>query len=250
MSAQFVRFNLPGQIQGIKSIYKSDPAGRYCPICDKPSSAFIPGGVVKKRANAKCPSCGALERHRLFWLYFVNSLMPRFITSRLRLLHVAPEAYISKRLKGIDGIDYVSGDLFMPDVDVKLDLTDIEFPDATFDIILCSHILEHIPDDATAMHEMFRVIRPGGFLLVMVPLYGATTYEDWSIATPEGRLAHFGQNDHVRKYGEDIEQRLALPGFEVAPRRYAKEVEPWLAEYAALVGNQIIYECHKPAVII
>jgi glycosyltransferase involved in cell wall biosynthesis/SAM-dependent methyltransferase len=235
----------PGRLEDIRRAWQADPSGHYCPVCGNVSPAFISGGVVKKRHNAKCPRCGAFERHRLFWLYYVNDLSPRLPTRLKQLLHVAPEEHIGQLLHSADDINYLSGDLFMPNVMVRLDLIAIDFPDNRFDVIVCSHILEHIPDDAKAMREMFRVTRPGGFVLVMVPLYGERTYEDSSIITPEGRLQHFGQDDHVRKYGEDIEQRLTAAGFEVTPRRFAREVGREIAAYAAL-KSQVIYECRKP----
>jgi phosphoglycolate phosphatase len=237
--------SISGRINDIHEAYQSNPNGYYCPVCGSASPAFIPGGVVKARQNAKCPVCGALERHRLFGLYWKDDLSPRLPERLKNVLHVAPEEHIARLLKATSDVDYLSGDLFMPNVMVKLDLTDIDFPDDSFDVILCSHVLEHIPDDQKAMREMFRVIRPGGYVLVMVPLYGATTYENPSITTDEDRLAHFGQKDHIRKYGKDIGQRLAKAGFNVAARHYAKEIDPKIANYAALV-DQVIFECFKP----
>ena len=100
---------------------------------------------------------------------------------------------------------------------VQLDLTEIGYPEASFDVIVCAHVLEHIPSDVKAMKEMFRVLSPGGLVVVQVPLYGQTTYEDFSITSERGRLAAFGQRDHVRKYGLDLQNRLAGAGFHVRP---------------------------------
>lgn len=232
-------------VSEIHKLKAKTPAGYYCPVCGTHNVSFLPGGVEKKRPNAKCPTCGALERHRLVWMYMVNDLWPRLPRGKKHLLHVAPEEHLAKLLHESDDINYLSGDLFMPNVMVKLDLTDIDFPDNRFDIILCSHVLEHIPDDLRAMGEMLRVIKPGGFVIVIVPLYGETTYEDASITTPEGRLEHFGQDDHVRKYGSDIETRLSRSGFSVRSRKYATDLAPDISKFTALRG-QVIYECVKP----
>jgi SAM-dependent methyltransferase/glycosyltransferase involved in cell wall biosynthesis len=236
----------PGRMTQVREQLAQKATGYYCPICGTHSAAFRSGGVASKRPNAKCPSCGALERHRLFWLYFVNDLYPKLPADRMKqLLHVAPEAYVARPLHEADDINYLSGDLFMPNVMVKLDLTQMEFPDKRFDVIICSHILEHIPDDVKAMREMFRTTRPGGYVIVMVPLYGGVTYEDWSITTPEDRLRHFGQDDHVRKYGRDIEDRLRSAGFSVTARTYRSEVGPQIAQCLAL-KEQVIFECQRP----
>src|SRR5206468_716699 len=153
----------PARMTRIRQELAANPTGHYCPVCGIHNKAFRPGGVVVKRSNAKCPACGALERHRLFWLYFVNDLYPRLPAGRMKqLLHVAPEQYIARPLHEADDLNYLSGDLLMPNVMVKLDLTQMDFPDGRFDVIICSHILEHIPDDAKAMQELFRTTRPGG----------------------------------------------------------------------------------------
>ena len=142
-------------------------------------------------------------------------------------------------------ISYLSGDLESPDAMVRLDLTQIELPDRRFDLVLCSHVLEHIPDDEKAMREMYRVTKPGGPAIIQVPLYGPTTYEDSSILTEEGRQKAFGQRDHVRKYGEDIVARLERAGFAVVAQRPVELVPPDLRDFMGL-KNQIILECRRP----
>jgi len=99
-----------------------------------------------------------------------------------------------------------------------LDLTAIDAPDQSFDVVLASHVLEHIPDDGCAMREIRRVLAPGGWAFLVVPFDPdrQVTYEDPSITTEEGRKAAFGQEDHVRWYaGEDFEKRLERAGFSV-----------------------------------
>jgi len=96
-----------------------------------------------------------------------------------------------------------------------MDITDIRHQSASFDAIYCSHVLEHVPNDKKAMGEFFRVLKPGGWAALQVPIPRDKTYEDWSITAPLDRAAAFGQSDHVRIYGLDIVERLREVGFEV-----------------------------------
>jgi SAM-dependent methyltransferase len=96
-----------------------------------------------------------------------------------------------------------------------MDLTDIQYPDGAFDIVMVSHVLEHIPDDRRAMRELRRVTSPGGWALLQVPLRDGPTLEDPSITDPDERVRAFGQADHVRMYGPDIAERLTQGGFRV-----------------------------------
>jgi len=213
-----------------------------CPICLKEVEAFRPFGNPK-RQNAQCPHCGGLERHRLAWCFF-KGRTNLFDQRPKRLLHVAPERTMSKMVSAIPGIDYLSADLDSRLAMVKMDLTDILFKNEYFDVILCSHVLEHIPDDAKAMSEMYRVLRPGGWAAIQVPVYGDSTYENSSIISPDDRLRMFGQRDHVRKYGRDITGRLSAAGFVVEHVLYAQEVSEVDRKKFALKAQDIFY-CTK-----
>jgi SAM-dependent methyltransferase len=137
------------------------------------------------------------------------------------MLHVAPDVSLHRRLRALSGVDYLSADLDSTKADVQMDLTAIALPDDSFDLILASHVLEHIPDDVAAMGELRRVLRPGGVAILAVPYWGDTTREDLSITDPEERRRLYGQTDHVRMYGRDgvFEDRLRSVGFEVAVDR-------------------------------
>lgn len=97
----------------------------------------------------------------------------------------------------------------------NMDITDLKLQDDSFSLVWCSHVLEHIENDRKAIAEFFRVLRPSGLAVILVPIYGAKTYEDIEIQSPEERLEHFKQEDHVRLYGSDIESRFADVGFKV-----------------------------------
>ena len=181
-----------------------------CPVCGGRWRAFRDAW---NRPGAICPRCGAHERHRALWL-FLRRDRPELLAQARSLLHFAPEHALERRLRRLRGVRYVTTDLDPEKGELQLDLTALELPDRAFDAVLCSHVLEHIPDDASAMSELYRVT--GQWCIVMVPQDGrATTYEDPSITTPEERAAHFWQDDHVRIFGADIVERLEAAGFDV-----------------------------------
>lgn len=202
----------------------------HCVCCKKDFVTFLPGGVVRKRENVLCPNCGSLERHRLIWHYI--SYQTDLLKSQNKLLHIAPEKLFFRIFSTQPNVEYVPGAKFgegyedeYPAGTLNIDLTAIDLPDNSFDVVLCSHVLEHIPDDAQAMKELYRVLKPGGWGIVQVPLdpNREKTYEDFSITSPEEREKAFGQYDHVRVYGNDYGDRLSKAGFEVHRMAYAKE---------------------------
>ena len=131
------------------------------------------------------------------------------------MLHVAPETMFRKILKKNVGAGYLTADLNGKGVDIAMDITDIQYPDNTFDIIYCSHVLEHVPDDRRAMREFRRVLKPDGWAVILVPITADKTHEDPSLTDSAERLRRFGQEDHVREYGPDYVDRLREAGFRV-----------------------------------
>lgn len=129
---------------------------------------------------------------------------------RLRLLHFAPESAIERRVRPL--ADYVTADLDPGAAMVAADITALPFEDASFDALLCIHVLEHVTDDRAATAELRRVLAPGGWGVVMVPLdlERAETYEDPSVTSPAARRREFWQEDHLRLYGRDLAERLGL----------------------------------------
>jgi SAM-dependent methyltransferase len=186
---------------------------RYCPICTAHARRFLSFGNPS-RPDALCPWCRSLERHRLVWCYFRR--MTDLLDGRLkRMLHVAPEPALERVLAPGVGPGYVTADLTSPAAAEKMDLTDIRHPDGSFDVIYCSHVLEHVPDDRSAMRELHRVLSPRGWALLLVPITADRTVEDPSVTDPEERLRLFGQKDHVRRYGPDFVDRLRSVGLAV-----------------------------------
>jgi SAM-dependent methyltransferase len=167
-----------------------------------------------RREDALCMFCGSLERHRLVWLYFKRKTN-LYSGNSLKMLHVAPEEVFEKLLRTQLGSNYLTADLYNPRAMVKMDITDIQYPDDSFDVIYCSHVLEHVIDDKKAMREFLRVSKPNGWAILLVPIVAEHTFEDLSITEPAERARLFGQEDHVRNYGRDYEDRLREAGFDV-----------------------------------
>ena len=192
------------------------------PIDNAHLSRFLPYGYENIRKNALSPSTLSLERHRLLWLYLKNET--NVFTDSVKLLHIAPEQAYYKRLRKRDNIDYTSLDLHSPIADINADIKKMPFMDEAFDVIICNHVLEHIKDDGTALKEIFRTLKTGGFAVLQIPLDQKLqkTYEDDSIVDPELRKKHFGQYDHVRVYGWDFFEKLNKLGFESEAIAYAE----------------------------
>lgn len=193
------------------------------PIDGKTYRTFLPYGYGKQRKNALSPGTLSLERHRQMWLYLQNET--DFFSGNYKVLHIAPEQEFLRRFKKMKNLEYISADLYSPIVDVKADILNLPFGDESFDIVFCNHVLEHIEDDRTAMKELYRVMKKGGWGIFQVPLKNglADTYEDFSIKDPKERQKHFGQYDHVRWYGIDYFDRLKSIGFEVDINYYSKK---------------------------
>jgi SAM-dependent methyltransferase len=198
-----------------------------CPICGSKLRKFLPFGfnfpvLAQKnvigggyRLNAHCPVCGSFDRERLLYLYLLYKT--DIFKKQTKLLHIAPELSLSSILKKKNNIDYLTADLNSKGVMIQMDVTDMPYPDYTFDAIICNHVLEHIIDDRKAMRELYRILKPVGWGILQVPLSLSLekTYEDYSISTPSEREQAFGQYDHVRIYAEDYYERLEEAGFQV-----------------------------------
>jgi len=225
------------------------------PIDGKSFRKFLPYGYGTQRPNVLSPSTLSLERHRLLWLYLQNETdffkpvrkSQDSGSSKLKVLHMAPEQCFLKRFKKLKHIDLVTADLYSPIVDIKADILDLPFNNNSFDIIFCNHVLEHIEDDQKAMQELYRVLKPGGMGIFQIPqdYTRETTYEDFSITAPEERAKHFGQYDHVRVYGSDYFDRLRAVEFTVNEVNYSKKLSEQEMDKYRLMKNEILPVCFK-----
>jgi SAM-dependent methyltransferase len=209
-----------------------------CPVCGVELRAFRQGASSYVRmvraydyiypleaietfnvAAYSCPSCDASDRERLYALYLDGVFRSLDRERRYRLVEFAPSFGLSRKLKSYPFVAYRSADLFRNNVDDRIDITDMRpYADGSVDMFLCSHVLEHVPDDRRAMRELHRILRGGGFGIVMVPLVHGVeeTHEDPAVDTPELRWKYFGSDDHLRQYGkQDFVDRLVAAGFTV-----------------------------------
>ncbi|MEO5584001.1 MAG: methyltransferase domain-containing protein [Flavobacteriales bacterium] len=215
---------------------------RYlCPFCGFRSKDFALTGkdypvLIEKQVigagirRGACYQCSSSDRERLIYAYLKHKLNIFEKPERVSILHLAPELRLTKVLLRSGFGKYICGDLFTegyirPEHAQNMNVLDIPYPDNSFDLVICNHLLEHVPNDLDAMKELLRVLKVGGEAILQVPISknSAKTIEDWSVITPEGRASAFGQFDHVRIYGQDYTERLTSAGFLVERMNISKE---------------------------
>lgn len=171
-----------------------------------------------------CPRCGAADRNRLYAMYIEHYLCEhKGFCDGFKLLYFAPvqslSSFIRSRLKGLANSIYRTADLFMDDVDDKVDIMNMkDYPDGEYDFFICSHVLEHVRDDRKAMRELNRILSDGGQGILMVPinLTRKEIDEDPDCADEQERWRRFGQGDHVRSYSKcGFVERIHEVGFDV-----------------------------------
>ncbi len=221
--------------------------GKKCPICGCTRRKFLPYGYTQQRENALCPSCLALERHRLLWLYL--SRETQIERQRPTLLHIAPEVSLMQKFKKIyKGFNkrYITADLESPLSHLHFDVQQIPLHDNYADVIICNHLLEHVEDDGKAMRELHRVLKKGGWGILLSPVEydRAVTFEDDTITDPRERAKVFGQYDHRRIYGTDYAERLEAAGFKVEQIDYFESFSRAEQQLFALT-REIVYRVEK-----
>jgi SAM-dependent methyltransferase len=164
-----------------------------------------------------------------------------FFTKPQKVLHIAPELCFIHRFEQQKNLDYITADIESPLAKIKMDVHSIPFDEGTFDVVFCNHVLEHVADDLQAMREMHRVLKPGGWGIMQIPLFYPLpdkTYEDPNITDPAAREKAFGQDDHVRLFGKDYPDRLRSAGFTVT--------EDWLVQELPAEESQRYALPHEP----
>lgn len=232
--------------------YLRNQVSGYCLCCKQDVKEFLPGGVDSSifrrfhivggglRDNYLCPSCHSNDRER--WLLYVLSSIFTF-SSNDKVLHFAPEASVKKYLE-TKICDYYSCDISVGRAAHIVDVTDIQFKNDTFDLIIINHVLEHILDEQRALGELKRVLKPSGVIIMSFPIcMDQETYENHEIVTPEARLAEYGQEDHVRLYGTDFMQRLEKNGFDVIVYRPQDYFDEEAIQHFGFLGEDMLLIC-------
>ena len=241
--------------------------GKYrCIVCKRPLRRFFPFSEDLQRkarnngfeydfhqmetlnvTNCNCPFCLSSDRERLYFIY-LEHYFSQTKKGKYSILDFAPSDEFAKQLKAKSNTEYYSADLMRPNVDLHLDICNMkELNDDRYDIIICSHVLEHVPDPDAALRELFRILRHGGIAIIMVPIFLGVkeTIDDPSHTSDEQRLKFYGQMDHVRLFSrQDFLSRVRHAGFtisEVVPSMLDKVV----IQKNAIAENSILYVCSR-----
>lgn len=216
-----------------------------CPCCGGNFRRFLP---MNNRDDVRCPKCESLERQRSLWLYLKNKT--NILADNLKVLHVAPvgpEKIIRNNLEAFPTIVYVGADLKSSEVPIKMDITDIKYADNYFDVILCVHVLEHVIDDLKAMKELFRVLKPGGWAIILAPIGAGLeiTLEETDLTDPKKQTEKFGMPGHIRIYGKDYKERLEKAGFNVKIDTYIRDLGSEILKKYGMNIEDDMYVCTK-----
>lgn len=171
-----------------------------------------------------------------------------FFQQKNNVLHIAPEVCFFKKFEKVHTDTYITADIESPLAKVKMDIHHIPYSDNFFDVILCNHVLEHVESDTKVLSELFRVLKKGGWAILQVPFFEPIpeiTLEDPNIISPEARFQHYGQDDHLRKYGKDYPKRISNVGFDVEENMFIKTLSPEEIQKYGLPIEEVIYFCKK-----
>ena len=222
---------------------------RYkCPCCSWTLRGFVDRhDLIATNSDGYCPRCNAKARHRRVWLYLKEH--SSLFSDHLRVLEIAPWVTLAERFQQLPNIYFVGLDLERRGSHVSLvgDTTLLPIGSDSFDVALSIHVLEHIEDDRSAMTELYRVLKPGGWAVIAVPIrLDRPTHEDPSITDPEERARAFGESSHLRYYGADFADRLEAAGFEVSMDSGSQVPSETRLRYG-LRETENIFLCVKPA---
>lgn len=260
-----VKFLLPKSVygpmaEGFRPIWALRYAGNkvQCAVCKRRSSRFLPWHMRyeinehytvvagRPRKNHHCPACHATSRMQMMYFYLEQLFQSK--SERFRVLHVAPERSLRKWLSEHDRVDYVSMDIGSPMAMVHTDLMQLCFDENQFDVVIASHVLEHVYADRQAMRELLRILKPEAVAILQVPiaLELEQTIDDPDEKNPLERERRFGQNDHLRLYGQDYADRLAEEGFAVEEYDMQAELGQALVDLHCLEEGETLFLCRKP----
>ncbi|MBF8275249.1 MAG: type 11 methyltransferase [Candidatus Brocadiaceae bacterium] len=213
---------------------------RYCPVCGKSSRKFVKHDIVE---NSRCVHCGAHERHRVVWLY-LSRKTDLFNGVPKKMLTVGIDLPFDKPLKSRLGANYLTADLFNLRAMIKMDVSDIHYPEASFDVVYCSHVLTYVPNDRQGMRELFRVLKPHGWAILADPIRYAKTTDVPFIDQAASSLKMFNtEAERYHHYGPDYEERLRAAGFKTQAIRPADFLNAEEMEYMGItiMAHDIFY---------
>lgn len=216
----------------------------HCPCCGWSFRNFIVGGTsLRSKLNGYCPRCNSKPRHRWLWRFLQGQ---RLLGNDGRILHLSPAYSMARCFRKQSFSNYFSADLLTKsNIHFKMNLSDAPFPAHTFQAIICLHVLEHVKHDKPAIRHLYRITKPGGWVLIGVPIrLDQKTYEDATITTPEARKEAFGEKDHYRFYGYDLLAQLETIGFEVEMYKAADLKRDVLLKYG-LKCEEVMFLCKK-----
>ena len=213
----------------------------YCPICNSNLKKFIPI-YFKSGVDNSCPRCGSLSRTRSLYNY-ISEKIP---LNQHSILDFSPHRSIYNNLSKTKK-NYIANDFDNQfHADTHHDITDLPFEKESFDLIICFHVLEHIPNDDKAIANLHKVLKKNGNLLIQVPLKEGETDEDLSITDPKLRENRFGQSDHVRIYGKnDLRNKIEKKGFRVNIIDYSEKLTTDQINYFGINKGELIFHCIK-----
>ena len=213
-----------------------------CSCCGWKLRAFTKGGgsyII--RSKGYCPRCNSKARHRRIWLFL--KFQTNLFSDQQTLLHISPKYCLSRQLKKRNNINYIGADINpQVNINLNLDLTATPFKINSFDSVICIHVLEHIDNDTVAIQEIYRILKPGGWAVISVPIQlDQRTYEDPSINTPDGRKKAYGESGHYRIYGYDLLTKFETCGFQVQLDKATKVDNHTRETYGLQVDENIFY---------
>ena len=235
---KYIPLALKQRARALQTQAKLISARHHCPVCDARVIAFLPLPEVFHETQKKhgfpfadsdaetcnttaylCPSCEASDRDRLYAIYLSDHLKS---LSNGELVDFGPSAPLSAFIRQlIEGrnIEYRTADLLTDNADDRVDITDLHsYENDRFDFFICSHVLEHVPDDRKALRELYRILKPGGKAILMVPIILSIDQidEDPSVTDESELWRRFGQDDHIRLYSKSgFLERVREAGFRV-----------------------------------
>ena len=212
-----------------------------CNICLSKSKKFIPISFINSKDKI-CPKCGSLSRFRALGFYVSNY----FQNLNMNILDFSPHRslhnFFNAKFPNYISSDYE--DQFF--AQKKYDITKIDENDQRFHLIICFHVLEHVLEDEKAITELHRILKKNGILIIQVPLKPGKTYEDIKLTTKNERLEAFGQEDHVRIYGQkSLEEKLKKFEFNVEIIDISENFSESEKKFYGISEEEIVFKCLK-----